>query len=167
MGARPRPSVRRFQPTAAPTQSTRSTHGIDDIMAKGKWPVAVIIWLGGIWATRETVGALALDVDANITLIVALLIQALLTWLQWGGIGGNMWRLRGSRLVDTAVNAGGLWMHIQFLDQSPVGKMLSASIGMASPSTSQVGTMFFTEILISIFLGYWIARMPEQILKGD
>ena len=118
---------------------------------------AGVAWLVGLTATYLGLAALLTNAPWWLPLVAALVTQAMLTWAERA-----IWRGRPSLvgalalLMDTLLNAGGVFPYALLLGNTPPVQMFATVMGVPS-QIGPVGAM-----IVSMVLGFAIAAAPEE-----
>jgi hypothetical protein len=122
--------------------------------------VASLTWLAAVYTTYLFLVALGVTPGAW-GLTSAVLAQGMLTWLE-----GPVWQRKFGDIgvfavvVDTLVNAGGLWPYIRNIDQTPTWAMFQ-ELGAAGGDMNAIVAGF-----LALMIGYVLAKAPETIWRS-
>jgi hypothetical protein len=118
---------------------------------------AVVAWLIGLATTYLGLAALLLNAPWWLPIAVALVAQGMLTWAERA-----IWRGRPSLvgalalLLDTLLNAGGVFPYALLLGDTPPVRMFATALG----TPAQIGPV--GAMIVSLVLGFAIAAAPEE-----
>jgi hypothetical protein len=119
----------------------------------------LLVWLGGVWTTALFLGSFV-RLEALWLFAVAVAVQLVLTALElpfWRGERSGI--IVGIIVVDSAINAAGLWAFVRNIDQSNLWWFFVDVTGL-SPSLSPAIAGF-----MALLAGFVLAAAPELIWK--
>lgn len=118
---------------------------------------AVVAWLVGLAATYLGLAVLLTNAPWYVPALAALVAQGMLTWAEraiWRGKPSLVGAL--ALLMDTLLNAGGVFPYALLLGATPPAIMIATVLGVPS----QVGPL--GAMIVSLVLGFAIAAAPEE-----
>ncbi len=101
----------------------------------------------------------ALGIEAWAGAGVALLAEFVLFWLKTLVLEGKGFDLLGGLAVaiDTLLNAGGIWLPILNLNDTPTWKMLADGLSLESDVSKAAG------LVIALFIGFVLSIAPHRL----
>lgn len=132
---------------------------IDRIGAMRFRLVALLLWALAVVTTYQFVASFV-AVESTTLIAIAIVMQVVLTVCE-----GPF--LRGMRdvvsmpaiLIDTAINAAGIWIWVGNIDQSNVWRMVADVTGTSG------GLNQWTAFLLAVLFGYFLAAAPEKVWR--
>lgn len=123
----------------------------------GNRVAAAIAWLVGLTATYLGLSALLTNAPVWLPIVAALVAQGMLTWAERAIWHGRPSLVGGMALIlDTLLNAGGVFPYALLLGNTPPVQMFAAVLN----TPSQIGPV--GAMIVSIVLGFAIAAAPEE-----
>lgn len=123
-------------------------------------PVAIILWFLACITTWQLFSALAPEMDWRWRLGSAVLAQAIFTWMERPVLRGRPNKMSGvTLLIDTFINAGGIFPFALRVSATPSAQMVSAALKLA-PEISPVAAA-----LLSLLFGFLLAAAPEAVWR--
>lgn len=123
--------------------------------------VSVLLWLGGVFTTYLFISTAAAGRYEEWQVVTAAFVmQTILTVLESDFIRGMRSEVSVFAIVvDTLLNAAGLWTFITGIDQSTLWLMLSEVFGVGGNMSAWAAGV------IAMVLGYMLAIAPEKVWR--
>jgi hypothetical protein len=142
-------SVRSYDLDSTPRRATLSPNRI----------AAVVVWCGGCAATYGFISG-AIAAPWWLAIIVAVCAQGVLTLAERPTLHGKVSLLGAAALtLDTALNAGGLYVPMTRLGATPTGQMFADVFGTDAALSKTAA------LVVAWVLGLFIAGLPEQLWR--
>lgn len=123
--------------------------------------VAVLIWIGAVYTTGLCLQTLNPNLAGSELWLWAAAVQAVLTVLESPFWSGQRKDVNGvAVLIDTGINAGGLWPLLRNLDQTPTWGMITDMTGYAAYVSPYIA------FVLALGLGFILAKAPESAWKS-
>ena len=120
---------------------------------------AALLWAAGVYTTHAFLSGLLMYYSSRDVWIAAIITQLVLTVAEsefWGG--GRSPVATGAVVIDTAINAAGIYPILTHLDATNVWLLVRDLTGI--PALGAWGTL-----AVAIALGYIIAYAPERMWR--
>jgi hypothetical protein len=121
---------------------------------------ACILWVCAVTTTQLFLAGLMPAATTGTVWLAAAALQLVLTVVQsefWSGQRGQVSTF--AVLVDTGINAAGIWPYIQNLDRTNVWDMIAELTGVGGTMSPLVAGF------LAIIIGYILAAAPERVWR--
>lgn len=121
-------------------------------------PIAILLWGIACITTYQLIQVLRPDLALGYTIAAAVVCQVVFTWLERPVLGGKPNKISSATLlIDTLINAGGIFPMALRAAETPPAQMLIAALKLA-PEMSPGGGA-----LLALIFGFLLAAAPEAV----
>lgn len=123
-------------------------------------PISILLWGIACVTTYQLVSVLNPMLRREYAIAVAIITQIVFTWLERPVLGGRPNKISFAAIViDTLINAGGIYPMALRAGATPPAQMLIAALKL-SPEISPMGGA-----LLALVFGFLLAAAPEAVWR--
>jgi hypothetical protein len=121
-------------------------------------PIAALLWGLACLTTYQLVQVLRPELRLEYTIAAAIVSQVVFTWLERPVLGGRPNHISTAALVlDTLINAGGIFPMALRAAETPPAQMLIAAFKLAPGMSPAAGAV------LALVFGFLLAAAPEAV----